>query len=36
MSQTSTVKYIIEASIEVEGNVDKPDIVGALFGQALL
>lgn len=26
-------KYIIHAKIEVEGIVDKPDIIGALFGQ---
>ncbi|MEM1509078.1 MAG: DNA primase DnaG [Thermofilaceae archaeon] len=26
-------KYVINAKIEVEGIVDKPDIIGALFGQ---
>lgn len=26
-------KYVIHAKIEVEGIVDKPDIIGALFGQ---
>ncbi len=26
-------KYIIHAKIEIEGIVDKPDIIGALFGQ---
>jgi len=29
----STTKYIIRASIEVEGVVEKPDVVGAIFGQ---
>ncbi|MDD5023256.1 MAG: DNA primase DnaG, partial [Candidatus ainarchaeum sp.] len=28
-----TVKYLIYANVEVEGIVDKPDIVGAIFGQ---
>ena len=27
------MKYVIKAKIEVEGNVDKPDIIGAIFGQ---
>jgi len=26
-------KYIIHASIEIEGIVDKPDVIGAIFGQ---
>jgi 5S rRNA maturation endonuclease (ribonuclease M5) len=26
-------KYIINASIEIEGVVDKPDVIGAIFGQ---
>lgn len=26
-------KYIISASIEIEGVVDKPDVIGAIFGQ---
>ena len=26
-------KYIINASIEVEGVVDRPDVIGAIFGQ---
>lgn len=29
----STTKYIIEAQIEAEGIVEKPDIIGAVFGQ---
>lgn len=28
-----TVKYIIYADVEVDGMVDKPDVVGAVFGQ---
>ncbi|MFA4946160.1 MAG: DNA primase DnaG [Candidatus Micrarchaeia archaeon] len=28
-----TVKYMVRASFEVDGLVEKPDIVGALFGQ---
>lgn len=27
------MKYVIKARIEVDGNVDKPDIIGAIFGQ---
>jgi len=27
------MKYIVKAKIEVEGSVDKPDIIGAIFGQ---
>ena len=26
-------KYIINATIEIEGVVDKPDVIGAIFGQ---
>ena len=26
-------KYIVNASIEIEGIVDRPDVVGAIFGQ---
>jgi len=29
----STTKYIIRASIDVDGVVEKPDVVGAIFGQ---
>ncbi|MCD6515070.1 MAG: DNA primase [Candidatus Odinarchaeota archaeon] len=29
----STTKYLIRARIEVDGVVDKPDVVGAIFGQ---
>lgn len=32
ISQVSS-KYIIHASIEIEGIVDKPDVIGAIFGQ---
>lgn len=27
------MKYLIRSRIEVDGNVDKPDIIGAIFGQ---
>ncbi|HID04264.1 MAG TPA: DNA primase [Candidatus Caldiarchaeum subterraneum] len=30
---SSTVKYVIEAKVEVDGPVDRNDIVGAIFGQ---
>ncbi len=33
MSMSSTIKYVIEARIEVDGPVDRNDIVGAIFGQ---
>src|SRR3990172_3508269 len=26
-------KYIVNASIEIEGVVDRPDVIGAIFGQ---
>lgn len=29
----SSVKYVIDASLESSGKVEKPDIVGAIFGQ---
>ena len=29
----STAKYVIRARIEIDGVVDKPDVVGAVFGQ---
>jgi DNA primase len=32
-SQTPTVKYVIRAKIEVDGVVEKPDVIGAIFGQ---
>lgn len=32
-SQTVTVKYVIRAKFEVEGVVEKPDAIGAVFGQ---
>ena len=28
-----TTKYLIKAKIQAEGIVDKPDVVGAIFGQ---
>ena len=28
-----TAKYIIHANIEIEGVVDRPDVIGAIFGQ---
>ena len=31
--ELSTTKYIIKANIVIEGIVEKPDIVGAIFGQ---
>jgi len=31
--ELSTTKYIIKANIEIDGIVEKPDIVGAIFGQ---
>ena len=32
-SQTVTVKYVIRARFEVEGVVEKSDVIGAVFGQ---
>jgi DNA primase len=32
-SQTFTIKYVIEAKFEIEGVVEKPDVIGAVFGQ---
>src|SRR3989344_8382769 len=32
ISQISS-KYIINSTIEIDGAVDKPDVVGAIFGQ---
>jgi len=32
-SQTETVKYAIRAKFEVDGVVEKPDVIGAVFGQ---
>jgi len=32
-SQTLTVKYVVRASFEIEGVVEKPDVIGAVFGQ---
>ncbi len=32
-SQAFTVKYVIQARFDVEGVVEKPDVIGAVFGQ---
>ncbi len=32
-SQTFTIKYVISAKFEIEGVVEKPDVIGAVFGQ---
>jgi len=32
-SQYSTTKYLVVARFEVEGVVEKPDVIGAIFGQ---
>jgi DNA primase len=32
-SQTFTIKYVIHAKFEIEGVVEKPDVIGAVFGQ---
>lgn len=32
-SQTVTVKYVINGKFEVDGVVEKPDVIGAVFGQ---
>lgn len=32
-SHSSTVKYVIRARFEVDGLVEKPDVIGAIFGQ---
>jgi len=32
-SQALTVKYVVRASFEIEGVVEKPDVIGAVFGQ---
>jgi DNA primase len=32
-AQTVTIKYVIRARFEVGGVVEKPDVIGALFGQ---
>ncbi len=28
-----SAKYIIQASITIDGVVDRPDVIGAIFGQ---
>lgn len=32
-SQAYTIKYVIEAKFDIEGVVEKPDVIGAVFGQ---
>lgn len=32
-SQTVTAKYVMRARFEIEGVVEKPDVIGAVFGQ---
>ncbi len=32
-SQTVTVKYVVQAKFDVDGVVEKPDVIGAVFGQ---
>jgi len=32
-SQTFTIKYVIRAKFEITGVVEKPDVIGAVFGQ---
>jgi DNA primase len=32
-SQGVTVKYVVQAKFEIEGVVEKPDVIGAVFGQ---
>ena len=32
-SQTVTVKYVVSAKFEIDGVVEKPDVIGAVFGQ---
>ncbi|MEM1561845.1 MAG: DNA primase DnaG [Candidatus Bathyarchaeia archaeon] len=32
-SHSSTMKYVIKARFEVDGIVEKPDVIGAIFGQ---
>ncbi|MEM2320007.1 MAG: DNA primase DnaG [Candidatus Bathyarchaeia archaeon] len=32
-AQTLTVKYVIRARFEIDGVVEKPDVIGAVFGQ---
>ena len=28
-----TVKYVVKGTVEIDGIVEKPDVVGAIFGQ---
>jgi DNA primase len=32
-SQTVTVKYVVQAKFDIDGVVEKPDVIGAVFGQ---
>ncbi|HII86201.1 TPA: DNA primase [Candidatus Bathyarchaeota archaeon] len=33
MSQAFTIKYVVHAKFDIEGVVEKPDVIGAVFGQ---
>jgi len=33
ISQAFTIKYVVHAKFEIEGVVEKPDVIGAVFGQ---
>ena len=33
MYSSETTKYLIHLTLQIEGVVDKPDVVGAIFGQ---
>ena len=33
MQNTDTTKYIIHSKINADGVIERPDIVGAIFGQ---
>jgi len=32
----STTKYVVRARFEIDGVVEKPDVIGAIFGQTEL
>jgi DNA primase len=33
MQNSDTTKYIIHATIKADGVIERPDVVGAIFGQ---
>jgi len=35
-SSVSTTKYVVRAKFEIDGVVEKPDVIGAIFGQTEL